>query len=115
MSSGQKTLIGIAKAIVHRPALLVLDEPTASLDPEVALRVRTGLREISAELGTALLVTSHNMVEVERLCERVVFLSAGRVVADGTPTEITERFGRSDLEDVFLHLAAIRDRARVVR
>jgi ABC-2 type transport system ATP-binding protein len=109
MSSGQKTLVGIAKAILHRPALLVLDEPTASLDPDVALRVRTGLRAISADLGTALLVTSHNMVEVERLCERVVFLSAGRVVADGTAAEITERFGRADLEDVFLHLAQVRD------
>jgi ABC-2 type transport system ATP-binding protein len=105
MSSGQKTLVGIAKAILHRPDLLVLDEPTASLDPDVALRVRTGLREISAELGTALLVTSHNMLEVERLCERVVFLSAGRVVADGSPTQVTERYGHDDLESVFLHLA----------
>jgi len=113
MSSGQKTLVGIAKAVLHRPRLLVLDEPTASLDPDVALRVRTGLREISAEQGTALLVTSHNMVEVERLCERVVFLSAGRVVADGTAAEIIERFGRSDLEDVFLHLAHLRDRQQV--
>jgi len=113
LSSGQKTLVGIAKAVLHRPRLLVLDEPTASLDPDVALRVRTGLREISAEQGTALLVTSHNMVEVERLCERVVFLSAGRVVADGTAAEIIERFGRSDLEDVFLHLAQLRDRQEV--
>jgi ABC-2 type transport system ATP-binding protein len=115
LSSGQKTLVGIAKAIMHRPALLILDEPTASLDPDVALRVRNGLREISAELGTALLVTSHNMVEVERLCERVVFLSAGRVVADGTAAEIIERFGRSDLEDVFLHLAELRDREGAAR
>jgi ABC-2 type transport system ATP-binding protein len=113
MSSGQKTLVGIAKAILHRPALLVLDEPTASLDPDVALRVRTGLRELSTDRGTALLVTSHNMVEVERLCERVVFLSAGQVVADGSPAEITARFGRSDLEDVFLHLAEVRDREKV--
>jgi len=108
LSSGQKTLVGIVKAAMHRPRLLVLDEPTASLDPEVALRVRTGLRELSHELGTALLVTSHNMVEVERLCERVVFLSHGRVVADGTAAEITDRFGREDLEDVFLHLAKTR-------
>jgi ABC-2 type transport system ATP-binding protein len=113
LSSGQRTLVGIVKAVLHRPRLLVLDEPTASLDPDVALRVRTGLREISAEQGTALLVTSHNMVEVERLCERVVFLSAGRVVADGTAAEIIERFGRSDLEDVFLHLAHLRDRQQV--
>jgi ABC-2 type transport system ATP-binding protein len=84
---------------------LVLDEPTASLDPEVALRVRVGLRELSDQLGTALLVTSHNMVEVERLCERVVFLSAGRVVADGSAAEVAERFGGADLEHVFLHLS----------
>jgi ABC-2 type transport system ATP-binding protein len=115
MSSGQKTLVGIAKAVLHRPALLVLDEPTASLDPDIALRVRTALHEISAEEGTALLVTSHNMVEVERLCERMVFLSAGRVVADGTSTEITERFGRDDLEGVFLHLAEVRDREGALR
>jgi ABC-2 type transport system ATP-binding protein len=114
LSSGQKTLVGIVKAALHLPRLLVLDEPTASLDPDVALRVRTGLRELSAERGTALLVTSHNMVEVERLCQRVVFLSAGRVVADGTATEIAERFGREDLEDVFLHLARREDRAEEV-
>ena len=105
LSSGQKTLVGIVKAAMHRPRLLVLDEPTASLDPDVALRVRNGLRELSDEFGTALLVTSHNMVEVERLCERVVFLSHGTVVANGTAAEITERFGRVDLEDLFLHLA----------
>jgi ABC-2 type transport system ATP-binding protein len=111
MSSGQKTLVGIAKSVLHAPDLLILDEPTASLDPDVALRVRTALREISAERGTALLVTSHNMVEVERLCERIVFLSFGRVVADGTAAQITERFGRADLEEVFLHLADLRDAA----
>jgi ABC-2 type transport system ATP-binding protein len=105
LSSGQKTLVGIVKAAIHRPRLLVLDEPTASLDPDVALRVREGLAQLSSELGTALLVTSHNMVEVERLCERVVFLSHGRVVADGTAAQIARRFGQEDLEDVFLHLA----------
>src|SRR6266540_5255716 len=114
LSSGQKTLVGIVKAALHLPRLLVLDEPTASLDPDVALRVRTGLRQLSAERGTALLVTSHNMVEVERLCQRVVFLSAGRVVADGTASEIAERFGRDDLEDVFLHLARLRERGEEV-
>jgi ABC-2 type transport system ATP-binding protein len=107
LSSGQKTLVGIIKATLHNPRLLVLDEPTASLDPDVALRVRNGLRDLSAERGTALLVTSHNMVEVERLCERVTFLSRGRVVADGTPEEITRRFDRGDLEAVFLHLAEL--------
>jgi ABC-2 type transport system ATP-binding protein len=105
LSSGQRTLVGIVKATLHRPRLLVLDEPTASLDPEVALRVREGLLDISRSEGTALLVTSHDMTEVVRLCERVVFLSGGRVVADGSPADVTARFGRRGLEDVFLHLA----------
>ncbi|MGI8774193.1 MAG: ABC transporter ATP-binding protein [Actinomycetota bacterium] len=105
LSSGQRTLIGIVKATLHRPRLLVLDEPTASLDPDVALRVRTGLMEYCTEVGAALLVTSHNMTEVERLCERVIFLSAGQIVADGTPAEVAARFSRDDLEGVFLHLA----------
>jgi ABC-2 type transport system ATP-binding protein len=105
LSSGQRTLIGIVRATLHRPRILVLDEPTASLDPDVARRVRDGLRSLCEEDRTALLVTSHDMAEVERLCERVIFLSHGRVVADGRPEEIALRFGRSDLEGVFLHLA----------
>ncbi len=106
LSSGQRTLVGIAKAVLHHPRLLVLDEPTASLDPDVALRVRRGLAALSSEEGIALLVTSHDMVEVERLCERVVFIAAGRVVADGTPADIADAFGHGTLEDVFLELAA---------
>ncbi len=109
LSSGQRTLVGIIKATLHRPSLLVLDEPTASLDPDVALRVREGLERLCADDGTALIVTSHNMVEVERLCQRVVFVSAGRVVADGTPDDVAAHFGRADLEGVFLHLASERD------
>ena len=105
LSSGQRTLVGIVKATMHAPRLLVLDEPTASLDPEVALRVRLGLLDLSRQLGSALLVTSHDMSEVERLCERVVFLSHGRVVADGSPAEVSASFGHRGLEDVFLHLA----------
>jgi len=105
LSSGQRTLVGIIKATLHQPRLLVLDEPTASFDPDVARRVRTGLERLCADEGTALLVTSHNMLEVERLCERVVFVSRGRVVADGTAASVAARFGRADLEGVFLHLA----------
>jgi ABC-2 type transport system ATP-binding protein len=105
LSSGQRTLVGIVKAILHDPELLVLDEPTASLDPDVAYRVRNGLLDVAANDGTALLVTSHNMREVERLCERVVFLTAGKVVANGSPTEVADAFGHGDLEGVFLHLA----------
>ena len=109
LSSGQRTLVGIVKAVLHRPRLLVLDEPTASLDPDVAYRVRRGLLEQAEVDGTALLVTSHNMLEVERLCERVVFISGGRIVADGTPADVAEHFGRDDLEDVFLELAGTFD------
>jgi ABC-2 type transport system ATP-binding protein len=105
LSSGQRTLVGICKAILGAPRLLVLDEPTASLDPDVALRVRTGLESLSHDDGTALLITSHDMSEVERLCERVVFLVGGEVVADGPPFEIAARFGHGDLEGLFLHLA----------
>ncbi|MEP6623428.1 MAG: ABC transporter ATP-binding protein [Acidimicrobiia bacterium] len=105
LSSGQRTLVGIVRATLHRPRLLVLDEPTASLDPDVSRRVREGLRAICDEDGTALVVTSHDMAEVERLCERVVFIAGGRVVADGTPADVADRFGHSDLEGVFLHLA----------
>jgi ABC-2 type transport system ATP-binding protein len=109
LSSGQRTLVGVVKATLHRPPVLVLDEPTASLDPDVAQRVRLGRLEMCREEGTALLVTSHNMVEVERLCERVVFLSHGRVVADGGIDDVIRRFGHGDLEDVFLHLAGGHD------
>jgi len=105
LSSGQKTLIGIVKSTLHHPALLVLDEPTASLDPEVSARVRAGLQSLCDDVGTALLITSHDMPEVERLAERVIFLLAGRVVADGSPEDVALRYDRADLEGVFLHLA----------
>jgi ABC-2 type transport system ATP-binding protein len=105
LSSGQRTLVGIVRATLHRPQLLVLDEPTASLDPDVAQRVRQGLLELCERDGTALLITSHDMGDVEQVCERVVFLSHGRVVADGTPAQVAATYGRGDLEGVFLHLA----------
>lgn len=106
LSSGQKTLVGLARAMLNRPRLLILDEPTASLDPEVAERVRAILRELHGELGFGLLVTSHNMADVERMCRRVVFLAKGSIVADGPPHEVTERYGGGTLEDTFLSIAA---------
>jgi ABC-2 type transport system ATP-binding protein len=105
LSSGQRTLIGIVRATLHRPRLLVLDEPTASLDPDVAARVRAGLTQLSEDNGTALLITSHDMGEVVKVCDRVVFVSHGRIVADGTPDEIAQHYGHGDLEGVFLQLA----------
>ncbi len=110
LSSGQRTLVGIVKATLHRPRLLVLDEPTASLDPDVASRVRLGLERLRNDDGSALLVTSHDMREVERLCDRVVFISAGEVVADGSPAQVASLFGHQDLEGVFLQLALERER-----
>jgi len=106
LSSGQKTLVGLARALVNRPRLLILDEPTASLDPDVAQRVRETLRRVQAEEGLTLLVTSHNMHDVERLCRRVVFLSRGRIVADGSPGEIAAHFGSDSLEDTFVKVAS---------
>jgi ABC-2 type transport system ATP-binding protein len=105
LSSGQKTLVGIVKATLHTPQLLVLDEPTASLDPDVAARVRTGLLDYAESTGAAMLITSHNMDEVQRLCHRVIFVRAGQVAADDTPAAVAAKFGQEDLADVFIHLA----------
>jgi ABC-2 type transport system ATP-binding protein len=105
LSSGQRTLIGIVRATLHRPRLLVLDEPTASLDPDVARRVREGLLDLCQRDGTALLMTSHDMSDVVEVCERVVFLSHGHIVADGDPDSVAAAYGRGDLAGVFLHLA----------
>lgn len=102
LSSGQATLVGIAKAVMHRPRLVVLDEPTASLDPDVALRVRDALALLSQVHRTALLLTSHDMREVESLTERVVFLRDGRVLADGPPAAVVADAGHASLEDMFL-------------
>ncbi|MDZ7676127.1 MAG: ABC transporter ATP-binding protein [Acidimicrobiales bacterium] len=106
LSSGQRTLVGIAKATLHQPRLLVLDEPTASLDPDIALRVRDRLAALNAEHHTALLMTSHDMREVQTLTERVVFLRAGAVIADGPPAAIAADAGQASLEALFLTEAA---------
>jgi ABC-2 type transport system ATP-binding protein len=105
LSSGQRTLVGLAKAMLNRPRLLVLDEPTASLDPEVGREVRSILLEEQRREGFTVLMTSHNMDEIERMCRRVIFLAGGRAVADGTPSEIAARYGREDLEETFLSIA----------
>jgi ABC-2 type transport system ATP-binding protein len=106
LSSGQRTLVGIAKATLHQPRLLVLDEPTASLDPDIAFRVRDRLARLNEEHRTALLMTTHDMREVETLTERVVFLRAGRVIANGPPEVVAAEAGHASLEDRFLAEAA---------
>ncbi len=112
LSSGQLTRVFLAKALLNRPRLLLLDEPTASLDPDIADRTRQTLLALSAEEGMSILYTSHNMAEVSLMCRRVAFLHHGKILAEGTPESLTEFFGKQNLEEVFLHIA--RD-GRVVR
>jgi ABC-2 type transport system ATP-binding protein len=108
LSSGQKTRIALAKALLNRPELLLLDEPTASLDPDTADWVRTYLERYARETGASILLASHNMAEVERLGSDVLMMKAGRIVDRGAPDELISRYGRQNLEDVFLDIA--RDR-----
>ena len=105
LSAGQKTRVALAKALINRPALILLDEPTASLDPDTADYVRTGLERYRDETGAAILLASHNMAEVERLCAEVLMMKGGRIVDRGTPAGLIARYGRGDLEQVFLAIA----------
>ncbi len=108
LSAGQKTRVALAKSLINRPELLLLDEPTASLDPDTGDLVRSWLERYRAESGCTILLASHNMAEVERLCSDVLMLRQGRVVDRGTPAGLLARYGRDDLEAVFLDIA--RDR-----
>ncbi len=105
LSSGESTRLGLVKALLNDPAVLFLDEPTASLDPDAAERVREILRDIRAERGVTIFYTSHNMQEVERLSDRILFLHQGRLIAEGPPGEVLRRFERDTLEHMFLDLA----------
>jgi ABC-2 type transport system ATP-binding protein len=110
LSAGQKTRVALAKALINKPDVLLLDEPTASLDPDTADWVRTYLKDYQAETHATILLASHNMGEVERLCDDVLLLQAGRVFDRGSPRELIERFGREDMEEVFLDMARGRGR-----
>lgn len=105
LSSGQKTRAALAKALVNRPELLLLDEPTASLDPDTADRVRGHLADYARNSGAAILLASHNMAEVERLCSDVLMMKGGKIVDRGSPVELIARYGREDMEQVFLDVA----------
>jgi len=105
LSAGQKTRVALAKALINTPDLLLLDEPTASLDPDTGDWVRTRLERYRERTGCAILLASHNMAEVERLCGHVLMLKQGRVVDEGSPEALIARFGREDLEQVFLDIA----------
>jgi len=108
LSAGQKTRGALAKALINRPDLLLLDEPTASLDPDTADWVRHYLERYQQETGAAILLASHNMGEVERLADRVLMLRQGRIVDAGSPDDLLVRYSRQNLEEVFLDIA--RDR-----
>ena len=108
LSSGQKTRVGVAKALLNRPEILLLDEPTASLDPDTADWVRGYLERYQRATGASILLASHNMAEVERLCSDVLMMKAGRIVDRGAPAELVARYGRRNLEEVFLDIARSR-------
>src|SRR5205809_3852690 len=110
LSAGQKTRVSLAKALINTPDLLLLDEPTASLDPDTADWVRARLERYRDTRGATMLIASHNMAEVERLCERVIFMKQGRIEDDDTPARLLQRYGRDTLEAVFLVVARGRER-----
>src|SRR5499425_3773150 len=105
LSAGQKTRVSMAKALLNDPELLLLDEPTASLDPDTADWARSKLEVYCRGRGATLVLASHNMAEVERLADRVIMLEKGRIIADETPPELIRRLGRANLEEVFLAIA----------
>jgi ABC-2 type transport system ATP-binding protein len=110
LSAGQKTRVALAKALINTPDVLLLDEPTASLDPDTADWVRSRLERYRTEQRAAILLASHNMPEVERLCDDVIMMREGRIVDRGAPAELIARYGRQTMEEVFLDVA--RDRRR---
>lgn len=105
LSSGQLTRLTLAKAVLTEPRVLFLDEPTASLDPDIAHKTRALLLDVRRTTGLSILYTSHNMKEMEEMTDRIIFLQRGKIVAEGSAKEITARFGERDLEEVFLRLA----------
>ncbi|KAF0224416.1 MAG: ABC transporter ATP-binding [Rhodospirillaceae bacterium] len=108
LSAGQKTRVALAKSMLNQPELLFLDEPTASLDPDTADWVRGYFRAYQRRTGATILLASHNMAEVERLCDQVLMMKQGRIVDTGSPADLLQRYDRDDLEQVFLDIA--RDR-----
>jgi ABC-2 type transport system ATP-binding protein len=104
LSAGEKTRLNLAKCFLNDPELLLLDEPTASLDPEMADTVRKTLKKIQRERGMGILYTSHNMPEVEEICDRVLFIHEGKTIAQGAPNDIIREFGQKSLEEVFIKI-----------
>jgi ABC-2 type transport system ATP-binding protein len=109
LSAGQRTRVSLAKAMLNQPEVLLLDEPTASLDPDIGDRMRTYLEQYQRHSGCTMLLASHHMGEVERMCDDVIMLRAGLVVDQGSPQDLLARYGRENMEEVFLDVARGRD------
>ena len=105
LSSGQKNRVSLAKALVNDPEILLLDEPTASLDPDVSDYIRTFIEDFASKKGTTILLASHNMNEVERLCHEVMMMKNGEIIDRGTSSDLINKHGRKNLEEVFLKIA----------
>jgi ABC-2 type transport system ATP-binding protein len=105
LSAGQRTRVALAKSLLNEPVVLLLDEPTASLDPDMGDRMRGLLINYQKRSGATLLVASHNMLEVERMCTDVIIMREGKIVDQGTPQALLTRYGRKNLEEVFLDVA----------
>ena len=105
LSAGEQTRLNICKSLLNNPELLFLDEPTASLDPDISDLVRRTLKERQEKTGLTIVYTSHNMSEVESLCDRVLFIHRGRKISEGTPGQVRDQFQKESLEKVFIHLA----------
>ncbi len=105
LSSGEQTRVSLAKAMLNRPRLLLLDEPTASLDPASAREIRAGIRDLVRRDSIGVLWTSHNMYEVEEVCDRVLFLSHGRILLEGDPRSLPGEHGKESLEELFITVA----------
>jgi ABC-2 type transport system ATP-binding protein len=113
LSAGQRTRVSLAKAVLNEPDVLLLDEPTASLDPDIGDRMRTYLERYQHRTGCTMLLASHHMGEVERMCDDVIMLREGRVVDQGSPQQLLARYGRENMEEVFLDVARGRADERV--
>ena len=109
LSSGQKNRVSLAKSLINKPEILLLDEPTASLDPDIGDFIRSYIQEYKLKNKVTILLASHNMAEVERLCNSVIMMKAGRIVDSGTCNELIEKHGRDNLEETFLKLARSKD------
>ncbi len=105
LSSGEQTRVSLAKAVINLPQLLLLDEPTASLDPATARDIRSSIRDFTARGSGGVLWTSHNMYEVEEVCDRVLFLSRGRILLEGDPRRLPAQHGKASLEELFIAVA----------